>query len=114
MLTREDIDRRFGDSTAALRDHNEKSDERHKRSTGEIGARLAEVEKLIAEGRLGSSQFSAGDDVTPGRVVIDSAEFKSFGGSQKRGKFSVSVKTITSLSTSGGAMAPPDRSGYRH
>ena len=43
-------------------------------------------------------------------MVIDSAEFKSFGGSQKRGKFSVSVKTITSLSTSRRRDAPPDRS----
>lgn len=72
-----------------------------------FGGRLTEVEQIVS--RRHDPAPGGGALITAGATVVASPEFKSFG-SQRRGKFSVNVKAITSASTSGGALAPPDRS----
>lgn len=74
----------------------------------EFNDRMIAIEQKMA-GRRGSTGGDNGVVDTPGSMVARSDEFKSFGGSHKRGKFAVNVKTITSASNSAGAMIAPDK-----
>ena len=104
MLTEEEILRRLGDGLdATLKAEFTKSGDR----LDGLGGRLTEVEKLLVNRPGGNG--SGGEPQTPGRAVVDSAEFKAFGGSHKRGKFAVDVKSITTVTGSAGAMVSIDR-----
>jgi HK97 family phage major capsid protein len=73
----------------------------------EFTGRVTEIEQTLAARKVGG-----GGDYrieTAGASVIGHEQFKSFGGSRRRGKFSVEVKTITTGSTSAGALITPDR-----
>ena len=78
------------------------------RSLDEIRGRLTEVEQTLAARRNGGGG-DGGEHRSPGATVIASSEFKGFGGSHKRGKFTVPVNAITTASTSAGALITPDR-----
>lgn len=77
------------------------------RSVEDIRARLTEVEQHLASGNRGGG--GGGEYQSPGAIVTASNEFKSFGGSLKRGKMSIPVNTITTGTGSAGALISPDR-----
>lgn len=102
MLTNEEIMRRWDALDTELKAQFTTSG----KSMDEIRSRLVEIEQTLAKRRDGNNDYRI---ETAGSAVIQSNEFKSFGGGRKRGKFSVEVKTITTGSTSAGALIAPDR-----
>ncbi len=81
--------------------------ENHARRMDDLSDRQRDVEQTLADRRFSSRGGDHPESL--GERVINSAEFKAFGGSSARGKFSVRVQNaITSLSTSAGGLIPPD------
>ena len=103
MLTNEEIARRWDALDEGIKAQFTKSGQ----SIEEIRSRLVEVEQHLAQrGNRG------GDVVQPqsvGATVTGSDGYKTFGGSMKRGKFTVPVNTITTGAGSAGALIVPDR-----
>lgn len=102
MLTNEEILRRWDALDEGIKAQFTASG----RTVEEIRGRLTEVEQHLAQRK------GAGSDIMPqsvGSTVVASEGFKTFGGSHKRGKFSVPVNAITTSVGSAGALITPDR-----
>lgn len=82
--------------------------ENHADLLAELSDRQRDVEQqLTSRNYFGRSGAQSAE--TLGQCVTNSAEYKAFGGSNARGKFSVGIKNaITSLSTSAGGLITPD------
>jgi len=94
-----EITRIGGESRTTLANHASRLDE--------LSDRQRDVEQAMADRRF--SGRSGDHPESLGERVINSAEYKAFGGSGARGKFSVRVKNaITSLTTSAGGLIAPD------
>lgn len=79
------------------------------RNNGDLSARLVSVEQAVAGGQGGpSARYS---DLTPGEEVIRSDEYRALASSQS-GKIRINATTLTTGSSSGGALGPADRKGY--
>lgn len=110
MLTTEELIRRLDEQHIEIKGMHiatDKKVDKTEKSVGEIAGRLTEVEQTLAQRRDGGTVDYRIQ--TAGATVIGSDGFKSFGGGRRRGKFSVEVKTITTGSTSAGALITPDR-----
>lgn len=81
--------------------------ESHSERLAELSDRQRDVEQTLADRNFGRSGSHARDSL--GERVVNSAEYKAFGGSNGRGKFSLRINNaITSLSTSAGGLIAPD------
>lgn len=104
MLTSEEMTRRWDNLDAALKAQFKSSSDK----MVEHSARLLEIEQMLVRRPMGGG-LHGGALMSPGATVIESEEFKAFGGGARRGKFSVSVKTITAAPASAGSLITPDR-----
>lgn len=77
------------------------------RDTGAVNSRLSSIEQIVASGDRGGRVESSR---TAGQVVVESDQYRALAGHQS-GKVRINATTLTTGTSSGGALGPADRSG---